>query len=252
MSLRASPDVQPAAGSPATSDASSEVLSVGHESESPPPATSAFVRYLPQQQQQQHSPPQQHNSQQQPAPEQQPPPTLRLSVSRILGTSRDGAPNGFGQLLPMVRPPPSSPANNEQSQVLKFSIDNILKADFGRRITDPISLKRARKPSQPAQLQRPIDLSKDFAATESSSEGSERALSDAASPSGASACSPGPHSHSQHAISQHAAQPSPSPVAASTATEPGKLMQWPAWVYCTRYSDRPSSGKYLFLFYILQ
>jgi len=26
-------------------------------------------------------------------------------------------------------------------------------------------------------------------------------------------------------------------------SSPGKGSLWPAWVYCTRYSDRPSSGK---------
>jgi len=26
----------------------------------------------------------------------------------------------------------------------------------------------------------------------------------------------------------------------------GKEPLWPAWVYCTRYSDRPSSGKFIF------
>ncbi|XP_017492865.1 PREDICTED: segmentation polarity homeobox protein engrailed-like, partial [Rhagoletis zephyria] len=29
----------------------------------------------------------------------------------------------------------------------------------------------------------------------------------------------------------------------STTTEGGKSEMWPAWVYCTRYSDRPSSGE---------
>lgn len=27
------------------------------------------------------------------------------------------------------------------------------------------------------------------------------------------------------------------------SSSPGKDSLWPAWVYCTRYSDRPSSGK---------
>lgn len=32
----------------------------------------------------------------------------------------------------------------------------------------------------------------------------------------------------------------------STTTDGGKNEMWPAWVYCTRYSDRPSSGVYSF------
>lgn len=34
---------------------------------------------------------------------------------------------------------------------------------------------------------------------------------------------------------------SPSGTTGSQSTNPNML--WPAWVYCTRYSDRPSSGK---------
>ena len=37
-------------------------------------------------------------------------------------------------------------------------------------------------------------------------------------------------------------KPSPAIAANATANEAGKTM-WPAWVYCTRYSDRPSAGK---------
>lgn len=28
----------------------------------------------------------------------------------------------------------------------------------------------------------------------------------------------------------------------------GQPMLWPAWVYCTRYSDRPSSGTFLYVY----
>lgn len=113
--------------------------------------------------------------------------------------------------------------NNLQHQAgLKFSIDNILKADFGRRITDPISLKKSR-PKKVAS--RPIDLTKDF--LELSSDVSEKNGSETTtntSPTGVSAGNPAPN------------PPAP------TATDPGKML-WPAWVYCTRYSDRPSSGE---------
>ncbi|XP_036140243.1 homeobox protein invected isoform X2 [Monomorium pharaonis] len=113
--------------------------------------------------------------------------------------------------------------NNLQHQAsLKFSIDNILKADFGRRITDPISLKKSR-PKKVSS--RPIDLTKDF--LESSSDTSERSSSETtttnASPTGVSAGNS-------------------TPSAPAGATDPGKML-WPAWVYCTRYSDRPSSGR---------
>ncbi|KAL3287683.1 hypothetical protein HHI36_002150 [Cryptolaemus montrouzieri] len=100
----------------------------------------------------------------------------------------------------------STKTNNDNASgtSLKFSIDNILKADFGRRITDPINIRKTKprkvipesfddslKPSGP------VDLTK----------------TDANDKNG-------------------------------TTTDGSKPpMMWPAWVYCTRYSDRPSSGK---------
>ncbi|XP_076391368.1 uncharacterized protein LOC100875304 [Megachile rotundata] len=115
--------------------------------------------------------------------------------------------------------------NNLQHQAgLKFSIDNILKADFGRRITDPISLKKSRPKKVTS---RPIDLTKDF--LESSSETSEKSSSETTSTTNAS---PG-------------AVPTGNPASNASGppvTDPGKQLPWPAWVYCTRYSDRPSSG----------
>ncbi|XP_064211344.1 engrailed isoform X2 [Tribolium castaneum] len=88
--------------------------------------------------------------------------------------------------------------NNDASNGnLKFSIDNILKADFGRRITDPINIRKC-KPKKVVpevggveEAKGPVDLSK--------SEPEKK-----------------------------------------TESQP---MLWPAWVYCTRYSDRPSSGR---------
>lgn len=44
--------------------------------------------------------------------------------------------------------------------------------------------------------------------------------------------------------------PSPSQSPTHSPTNGGKdevALKWPAWVYCTRYSDRPSSGKYKIL-----
>lgn len=117
--------------------------------------------------------------------------------------------------------------NNTQHQTsLKFSIDNILKADFGRRITDPISLKKLRpKKSLQSSCIRPIDLSRDF--LETSSEGSER----------------GSETSSTRNVSPSLPVSSPASNSTPTSTTESKAMQWPAWVYCTRYSDRPSSGK---------
>lgn len=97
--------------------------------------------------------------------------------------------------------------NNEMNGTsLKFSIDNILKADFGRRITEPMNVRKARvprkTPSEPTG--KPVDLSK----------------------------------------GEPENNKGPSPVTGESVGQ--QPMLWPAWVYCTRYSDRPSSGELLF------
>lgn len=120
----------------------------------------------------------------------------------------------------------NSDNNNEQLQNtpgLKFSIDNILKADFGRRITEPINIKKSKpkkvvvsaqssakpsvddSPSVKATGAVPVDLSK-AEAEKTSATGSTSTME-----------------------------------SSSSSSQP---MLWPAWVYCTRYSDRPSSGRF--------
>lgn len=103
--------------------------------------------------------------------------------------------------------------NNETNGAsLKFSIDNILKADFGRRITEPMNVRKARAPrkQQEEPTGKPVDLSK------GEGEGNAKGVSGTTT----------------DAVGQQ--QP----------------MLWPAWVYCTRYSDRPSSGEYTLFFII--
>lgn len=115
--------------------------------------------------------------------------------------------------------------NNINDQNLKFSIDNILKADFGRRITDP--LKRSKYLSKKAQ---------------------KNALASAEKSSGTTA--PMDLTASNEILSPNSNNTTDTPPASTTSsstTSKGKdsgPMVWPAWVYCTRYSDRPSSGKY--------
>ncbi|XP_013177403.1 PREDICTED: homeobox protein invected-like [Papilio xuthus] len=127
---------------------------------------------------------------------------------------------------------PKSPDNESgrdfiNQNCLKFSIDNILKADFGRRITDPLTKRKSLKsrsfeakvpvkeaplPSKPEVLEarvpeiKPID--KGAIDLSKSDDGSSNQSS-----------------------------------TTSTTTGENGPMVWPAWVYCTRYSDRPSSGR---------
>ncbi|XP_055642675.1 homeobox protein invected-like [Toxorhynchites rutilus septentrionalis] len=149
-------------------------------------------------------------------------------------------------------------ALNDQN--LKFSIDNILKADFGRRITEP--LKRsgksyAKKPSVTVEKSNAaIDLtaaeklvvtngtyanngsngssvaSRSYNSSSSSASGSEIEIP--ASPQPPSKPSEGGGSGGGGGGGGGSG---------SSSGGSGGPMVWPAWVYCTRYSDRPSSGR---------
>ncbi|XP_050093800.1 homeobox protein invected-like [Anopheles aquasalis] len=215
-------------------------------------------------------------------------------------------------------------ANALHDQSLKFSIDNILKADFGRRITDPLLLKRTPKsapsgrkandktPSaidlsgavagcqqQQQQQQQEssalvstsgtstsnnlsVTVSKGFCPQRSSSSSSSsRASSGSVSSVGSvgsedvvSPMSPlsstgslkgegggggGGNSGSSATASANSATNGSSGGAGASGTSSSSgasasgggggsssssgPMVWPAWVYCTRYSDRPSSER---------
>lgn len=99
-------------------------------------------------------------------------------------------------------PPPPPPPS-----ALTFSVDNILRPDFGRS-----------KPqgSQQACVRR-VRTTKNVIKSPSSSETDT-------SPVAKSTCSD---------------KPDPS----SDQEKDSNGQVWPAWVYCTRYSDRPSSGE---------
>ncbi|XP_058125787.1 homeobox protein invected [Anopheles ziemanni] len=199
-------------------------------------------------------------------------------------------------------------ALNDQS--LKFSIDNILKADFGRRITDPLLLKRTSKGGHPSPLQQAqqqqhhvpsgagrkpsskspsaIDLSggvgpdsglsslagvKGFC-TSASVHGSSRASSGSVSsvgssvgssedvvspvsplsstgslkggdapPAGGGASGSGASGSSASGGGASGGGGASSSGSSGGSSSSGGPMVWPAWVYCTRYSDRPSSGR---------
>ncbi|GJQ66043.1 hypothetical protein Trydic_g4132 [Trypoxylus dichotomus] len=111
--------------------------------------------------------------------------------------------------------------NNEpNSGGLKFSIDNILKADFGRRITDPINIRKS-KPSKKvivAAAATAVDVEK--------------------SPDENGGKSGGPVDLSKPDDGKATEKVSTE----QTTSSSNQPMLWPAWVYCTRYSDRPSSA----------
>ena len=111
---------------------------------------------------------------------------------------------------------------------LKFSVDNILKPDFGRRITEPLlksaKAKRALLREQKHNNNNNLECLKNMKRTD-----------------------PMDLTSVQDKINPSSPPPSTTPTPSGTASESGSSEKqpivWPAWVYCTRYSDRPSSGK---------
>ncbi|CAF4741952.1 unnamed protein product [Pieris macdunnoughi] len=101
---------------------------------------------------------------------------------------------------------------------LKFSIDNILKADFGRRITDPLKIRKKRFEGKKefkeiSQVRQDV---RQEVRQEVRADVKEKGAIDLSKADGSPASSGG------------------------TSNSEGPMV-WPAWVYCTRYSDRPSS-----------
>ncbi|KAL9707904.1 hypothetical protein quinque_011422 [Culex quinquefasciatus] len=144
-------------------------------------------------------------------------------------------------------------ALNDQN--LKFSIDNILKADFGRRITDP--LKRsgksyAKKPSAekpttsaaPAAMDLTSVMTSAAGCSGTNSSGPSRSFNSSSSSASGSEVDVPASPQSSTGSSKTGEGTSGS---TTTTSGSGGPMVWPAWVYCTRYSDRPSSGRSKFL-----
>lgn len=110
--------------------------------------------------------------------------------------------------------------NNIHDQRLKFSIDNILKADFGSKLTESLiknSKNSGMKKNSCSNKIKPMDL------TSLTQEINQEVASPISSPD-------------QKTTSEND----------SSSSKSSDPMVWPAWVYCTRYSDRPSSGMHKF------
>ncbi|XP_063835711.1 homeobox protein invected-like [Ostrinia nubilalis] len=128
---------------------------------------------------------------------------------------------------------PKSPDNESErdfinQNCLKFSIDNILKADFGRRITDPLNKRKTMKARQFEAKTVPVKE----VPLPSKPEVLESRVPEVKP------------SEKVGAIDLSKGDDSGSNQGSTTSTTAGEgPMVWPAWVYCTRYSDRPSSGR---------
>jgi len=145
-------------------------------------------------------------------------PSLLPPLSFSLG-QRPPLPTHFPLFQPFL---PSLPIPQILRRSLPFSIDAILRPDFGPRLSPPLpcsppssspdSLAVKKEPSSPSppSSESPVDLSEPKPPKSSKSDEIEGCTTDADCPPGMVR---GPN---------------------------GQL--WPAWVFCTRYSDRPSSG----------
>ncbi|XP_045591546.1 homeobox protein engrailed-1a [Procambarus clarkii] len=109
---------------------------------------------------------------------------------------------------PPRTPPVAHQANNAViHRSLKFSIDNILKPDFGRRLGDAVETS-----------DQPVDLSR------VTNRGDPKKVF-------------GDPARSLGEVGQ-----APNSVLLKDREGGGGTL-WPAWVYCTRYSDRPSADN---------
>ncbi|CAO1338211.1 unnamed protein product [Diamesa hyperborea] len=142
------------------------------------------------------------------------------SLSSI--TSRESS-----QSPPNYQLHPQNFFNHHQNQIneqnLKFSIDNILKADFGRRITEPLLKSAKNKRLHHREHKNARDINKKHITSPVT-----------------------PIDLTSNIPSATPPVSTPTPPSQTPASESGssgsQSTVWPAWVYCTRYSDRPSSG----------
>uniref|UniRef100_A0A336LUU9 CSON000547 protein n=1 Tax=Culicoides sonorensis TaxID=179676 RepID=A0A336LUU9_CULSO len=141
---------------------------------------------------------------------------------------------------------------------VKFSIDNILKADFGRRITEPL-MKRGNKSSSNSvkkMLKQEGMTMKQQNIVNRNNNNNDRSkrqsppMSPQSSIGDRSEGAPMDLTGTEHERdSNKSVSPPPTGTGNTTTGSSGSSSDgkgpivWPAWVYCTRYSDRPSSGK---------
>ena len=182
--------------------------------------------------------------------------------------SCDGrSPPPLVRIQPEVRLPLSPPPSAQSPRTLPFSIENILRPDFGALPPPKISIK---VPERPFNNKTPDLVLRTPPKTPENSTTRHDFPVDLSQKSNHTALiipnisSPTNSSSSQDLKSRHLPSPtllskndsdlqnSPgcsrtrypeNPEELANPKVPESEMVWPAWVYCTRYSDRPSSGN---------
>ena len=165
-----------------------------------------------------------------------------------------------GQLAPpphpfinrLARPP----LQQAVSRVLPFSVENILKPDFGRILPATAAEQKQQhsaeicKPSPP-QAKEAIKRPAAVISTSASTPNPNKKMKTAAAvtvPITKIKADPADGRTSSCTDNSDAGSSSGKDNDTSTElpTDPTKMTdpsKWPAWIFCTRYSDRPSSGK---------
>ncbi|XP_059471465.1 uncharacterized protein LOC132194305 isoform X1 [Neocloeon triangulifer] len=115
---------------------------------------------------------------------------------------------------------------------LKFSIDNILRPEFGRLLPVVGAPVAASAGKNNAKCDKGKKKNKDLMRMLPPSGKSPESSSGAATPSQPINLS----------AKDNSASSTPTSPSTPGSTPSGQPMLWPAWVYCTRYSDRPSSA----------
>ncbi|CAK6974257.1 homeobox protein engrailed-2b [Scomber scombrus] len=141
-------------------------------------------------------------------------------------------------ILPLLQPP----GNQQSHRITNFYIDNILRPDFGRKRKDgtvtreggslgrreELTGRRASKTGNPQQGGAGPEEKDDSEASDDQHPDTDARKAELIA---------GDVDERDRGDDEDSCR-SPQAGSANSA----KQMLWPAWVYCTRYSDRPSSG----------
>uniref|UniRef100_A0A8C4Z3D4 Homeobox protein engrailed-like n=1 Tax=Gadus morhua TaxID=8049 RepID=A0A8C4Z3D4_GADMO len=146
---------------------------------------------------------------------------------------------------PTILPLLQAPGNPQvPHRVTNFFIDNILRPDFGRKkegtpIREEGRLRSRESPSPGAPPRTEQDEQGSTVARGNQGPASPHTLPTAKKPAIAREASP--KSRVENADQCLSSDSDSSQASSNPSAKPPML--WPAWVYCTRYSDRPSSGR---------
>lgn len=155
-------------------------------------------------------------------------------------SGRDSTEDESMSLSPNLPSPPRllpHQAVQQAHRTTNFFIDNILRPDFGCR-------KEAsyRERSQALVRDSGALCLDSHCSSDSSSSSPSSSCSTSSSPSSKQNSKPGEAQGTRYSDSPSSLVVVSSNSAASPPLTKDNQMLWPAWVYCTRYSDRPSSG----------